>query len=249
MNALKLYWTIGKELTTQRQRFLLIRYAFQRLIGKRKLFPEDMILESDGVIYNCGRTMEELTVACSLFEPELREHFSVPKGIYADIGANIGKHALWIAKKYPKTTVYAFEPDKETFRLLKDGIKRNHLRNVIPLNIALSNEEKTITLYCKKFYPATNSISNSNNAYEEYSVQAKPLDKILLQGILMKIDVEGAEIAVLEGSREVIGRSKPKIIFEAWDQEAYDKIMAFLAPFGYTADRVDEYNYVAEVKN
>lgn len=246
MNTIKLYYTIAKELTTVRQKCLLAIYALNRLIGRRRLFPEDMILKSDGVIYNCGRTMEELTVACSLFEPELKSYFNIEIGNYADIGANIGKHCLWIAKKYPLAKVYAFEPDKETFRLLKDGIEKNKLTNILPANIALSNEEKTITLYCREFHPATNSTSHSNNSYQEYSVEGKQLDNLLLSVDLMKIDVEGAEIPVLEGSRKIIQKCKPKIIFEAWDAEAYHKIMTFLEPYGYFAQRIDEYNYVAQ---
>lgn len=61
----------------------------------------------------------------------------------------------------------------------------------------------------------------------------------------MKIDVEGSELLVLNGSRKLLEAFRPTIIFEAWDNAAFVKISSFLKSFGYSFKRLDEYNYMA----
>jgi hypothetical protein len=59
---------------------------------------------------------------------------------------------------------------------------------------------------------------------------------------LIKIDVEGHELAVLEGGRDLIARDRPTLIIEAEDRHrpgAVDGLMSFLASFGYRGHFLD----------
>ncbi len=73
----------------------------------------------------------------------------VKKGdIIVDIGAHIGYYSLLFAKIVGnKGKVYAFEPDKNNFKLLMKNIKTNGYNNIIPVEKALSNKNQKIRLY------------------------------------------------------------------------------------------------------
>jgi hypothetical protein len=54
-----------------------------------------------------------------------------------DIGANHGWYSLNIAKTYPHTSIYAFEPIKKTFDIMAENIKYNNFKNIQKLNIGI----------------------------------------------------------------------------------------------------------------
>jgi FkbM family methyltransferase len=140
------------------------------------------------------------------------------KIVFIDVGANIGRYSLFLAKKFPKLNVVAIEPDPEAFSSLVKGIKINGLNNVIALNVAAFDVDEFVTLYRKRS-PSLNSIVEKENAFEAIKVAARRLDSIIKElGInqvdIVKIDVEGAELHVLRGFRNGIIRFRPKIIIE-----------------------------------
>ena len=64
---------------------------------------------------------------------------------------------------------------------------------------------------------------------------------------VVKVDVEGAEPAVLRGARRVLERWHPPILLEANDAAARDAQAAILAPLGYEPTQPDgfaPYNYL-----
>src|SRR5882672_6720705 len=71
-----------------------------------------------------------------LFErQEIDELMPMVRGTVLDIGANVGAHAICFARK--AQTVYAFEPQPHTFRLLEANLAINLARNVIAMPFAL----------------------------------------------------------------------------------------------------------------
>jgi hypothetical protein len=72
------------------------------------------------------------------FEPWMDRYLDVRDDqVFIDVGAHVGKYALRIAKRNPRSMVIAIEPGHMQFSALIEGIKKNKLNNVIPLNIAL----------------------------------------------------------------------------------------------------------------
>ncbi len=135
-----------------------------------------------------------------------------------DIGANIGTHSLFMAKISPKGKVFAFEPSRETYRLLLKNSEGVH--NLFPANLAISNKCGFAT-----FYKA------SDNAYSGLKdTQIKPiigaenvlttqLDKFIslfnLKKIdFVKIDVEGFDDEVIEGALSTFSIYKPIVLVE-----------------------------------
>lgn len=149
-----------------------------------------------------------------------------------DIGANIGWYTNHIARKYPDTKIYSFEPLPETFRQLSNNTALNGPKNVVLNNIALADERKTLTFF---FSPSQTGASSSQQITAHTDVvkvdcQALPLDDYLKENTVdsldfIKCDVEGAELFVFQGARETLVTHKPIVFTEM--------LRKWAAKFGY----------------
>ena len=138
--------------------------------------------------------------------------------VFIDVGANIGRYSLFLAKRFPKLKVIAIEPDPDAYSALAKGVKVNGLTNVIAVNIAVSDINGFTTLF-KKYDASLSSIIDSTNTIKTIKVTTKRLDDVvgglgLGRVDWVKIDVEGAELHVLRGFRSGIARFKPRVIIE-----------------------------------
>jgi FkbM family methyltransferase len=170
-----------------------------------------------------------------------------------DIGANIGYITSIMAKRVGKTgKVWCFEPNPEVYAELNENIK-NWQRNlgwnhINPQEIALSDHAGSgilnITLKNRGESFINNDINNatSNLLINSCSVSMQRLDKILEKtekniGVL-KIDVEGYELPVLQGAGELISQHNIRdILFE--EHGAYPSpVTQYLEANGYTIFRI-----------
>ena len=226
----------------------IFKYIFRRMRGKRLNFDRDVFITNAGGVLNCGRSMNNCTVACSRFERELTPMFD-GVDVAIDIGANIGRHTVAIAKN--ASIVFAVEPDTDSYKLLSENIILNKLgEKVVPLNVACSDKEGEVTFFRDEFYPTSNSITvKKNDSMTEEKVKCSTVDIICKdQDIdLIKVDVEGGELDVLKGAFNTITRFEPIIIFEAWNDAAAEEIKEYLNNWDYKYTKLDEFNYLAKV--
>lgn len=114
-----------------------------------------------------------------------------------DCGSHIGLSILYFKALYPGAEILAFEPAPETFKLLRENVKRNRLEQVRLENKAVSNVEGKMAFYGDK------SVKSSllPERGQETSIE---VDVVRLSGYidrtvsLLKLDVEGVEDLVLE---------------------------------------------------
>ena len=137
---------------------------------------------------------------------------------FIDIGAHIGLYTLPAAIKLKKGRVYAFEPASSNYNILKKHIKMNSLSNVEIFNYLVGDKEKSVTFYeCNNLVNPKNSIVkvDKTSSFEPITKQQISLDTFFLgkniHPNVIKIDVEGAEILVLQGAEKIITKTKPKI--------------------------------------
>ena len=124
-----------------------------------------------------------------------------------DIGANIGFHSLLFSRLVgEKGMVYAFEPFPENFALLKKNIEINNIKNMKPIQKAVSDKEGTERLYVDKYSNASHSFYTPD-AKEFMEVETIKLDGFEIKTDFIKIDVEGAERKVLKGMIKLIERN------------------------------------------
>jgi len=105
----------------------------------------------------------------------------------------------------------AIEPEPRNFSVLLKNIRNNGLRNVIPLNLALSDKDGYELLSINPS-PAGYSIVSSSS--QRILVKARKIDTLLTElnierVDLFKIDVEGAEMKVLKGGENFLKKGKP----------------------------------------
>lgn len=134
-------------------------------------------------------------------------------GSAVDAGANIGNHTLYFSKYYKK--VFAFEPMPDTYDLLRVNTKE--ASNVEALNIGLSSHSHLAQLnICRNNMGASKISDSSRGASIEISCVS--LDEVIPHDCLIsliKLDVEGHELEVLQGAESTIDKNRPIILFEA----------------------------------
>jgi FkbM family methyltransferase len=135
-----------------------------------------------------------------------------------DIGCHKGEILDLILKKSPDGTHFGFEPIPDFFNKLLQKYKKN----IKILPYALSDKEGITIFQYVKNAPAYSGIKRRDYAIEnpdieEISVKIKKLDDVIDPSFkidFIKIDVEGAEMGVLNGSKRIISTDKPIVIFE-----------------------------------
>lgn len=149
--------------------------------------------------------------------------------IAVDVGSNIGHMTSLMAVRVGDVgKVFCFEPHPEIFSHLQSNLCRweseLHLGEIVAINSSLSNVEGVANLYIPKDFRENEGIASLENnttdvnSYEYcHEVEVTKLDKYFSGkeiGVL-KIDVEGHELSVLQGGDELLGNGKIRdIIFE-----------------------------------
>ncbi len=152
------------------------------------------------------------------------------KRTYIDIGAYIGETSLPFLDEFE--TVIAFEPNPNSFNILKENKK------IKTYNFALGKEDHKTNLIIPTGQPASDgSIAvrrNLNWIGETIEVDVKRLDDFNFTDVdFIKIDVEQGEQEVIMGSLETIKKYEPVIMFENKRNEN-DIIILWLQSLGYT---------------
>ncbi|MFH1446736.1 MAG: FkbM family methyltransferase, partial [Chloroflexota bacterium] len=143
-----------------------------------------------------------------------------------DIGAGTGDFTLYAALDHPDTLVYAYEPFPESFAMLEENIRNNHIENVKIFAEAVWSEPGQLTLDFSDGEPLQAPTQGSEMADElkagQCRVPALALEKVLEQNNLihldlLKLDCEGAEFEILsEKSAKTLKRIE-RIIMEYHD--------------------------------
>jgi len=172
-----------------------------------------------------------------------------------DAGANIGQYSMIASTAVGASgQVHSFEPVEINFRHLKQNVGRNRLTNIHLNQIALWNESTRVRLELPGGGDGigTNngqySVNTSGNANDlGVTAQAVRLDDYAQEHNLgridlIKMDVEGAEWAALQGMAGIIQRDRPTLLMEvnrlACGRFGYEPnvFWEFLCRrFGYTA--------------
>ena len=208
-----------------------VQLTTARIRDRRVIFCTDM--ENDPIQRNHRRGQfyeaKELAGLAELFPAG---------GTFVDIGANVGNHSLYAALFLGAARVIAFEPNPLAYRLLVQNVLVNGLEQVIDLSRlgvgvgareegGYSMERRRRNLGGAKMLPG-----------ESGKLRVLPGDT-LLEGeapALIKIDVEGMEMAVLEGLKATLRQHRPVLLVEV-DNENEAAFMEWAEAAGYDVAR------------
>jgi FkbM family methyltransferase len=161
-------------------------------------FLSGKILNFD-VEYLHGQSLRNLYDEIFAREEYLFES-STSNPVIFDCGANIGMATLFFKWLYPESTVFSFEADPTTFRVLQRNIQEHALPGVSAHNIALWNEDGSIPFFVRENEPGSLLMSAmpGRTAGTEIRVEARRLSSFINGRVdMLKLDVEGAEVKVI----------------------------------------------------
>lgn len=162
--------------------------------------------------------------------------------VFIDVGAHIGYYTLAASTKINNGRIYAFEPNRESFDILKINVswlKNNN--NIFLENSALVDFSGLSKLYIDQDNAGNNKMFDDDNSKWE-SIQCMRLDEYLPYNKIdfVKIDTQGAEYKVLKGMENLINANKNiKMIVEFYPyglrHMGYDPIelLSLLINFGF----------------
>lgn len=137
--------------------------------------------------------------------------------VFFDIGANTGWFSLVAGRCMPNLAVHAFEPVPSTCRLLAHNVGLNALSNVTVNNLGLWSQSGQLRF--TNYRGPKNHITTDPRETRVDVVPVVRLDDYVrdhnIQRIdLIKCDVEGAELHMLQGAADTLGRLGPKVLLE-----------------------------------
>ncbi|MFN7917809.1 MAG: FkbM family methyltransferase [Vicinamibacterales bacterium] len=142
-----------------------------------------------------------------------------PGDTVVDVGANIGAIAVHAARVVgPSGVVVAIEPAPDNLGLLRENLARNGLSHVQVVAGGAGPQRARRTLFLRGAVSAVNSFY-AESCYGTVSgtteVEVAPLDDLVPgPARLVKIDVEGAELEVLEGMSRLLSSPALTLVVE-----------------------------------
>ncbi|HEX3911366.1 MAG TPA: FkbM family methyltransferase [Solirubrobacteraceae bacterium] len=186
-------------------------------------------------------------------EPEvqraLQELIKPGQTVY-DVGANIGFFTILCSRLVgPEGHVYAFEPIPQNLATLRHNVTLNALSNVTIVDKALSSSTGVAQMFVSP-WSAFHSLNVEGATKQEdhgpdegeVTVQTVTLDEFVQgEGVrapdLLKIDVEGAELIVVQGMSQTLRAEEPLLLVELHDtKHGYAE---FVDSIGYRARVID----------
>lgn len=135
-----------------------------------------------------------------------------------DFGANIGLSSLYFRETYPKAEIHSYEPDNDTFRILARNVK-SHI-GILLFNGAVGLETGIMDFYHSHTGKTSGLIREFVNDYNTKvsAVQVYALREILSpyleKKVLIKLDVEGLEMDLLQELARLPFKEVCHVVFE-----------------------------------
>jgi FkbM family methyltransferase len=166
-----------------------------------------------------------------------------------DIGAQVGVYALAAASLRPDIAIHAFEPNPFAAARLRMNKYVNKFMNIGENYVAVGAENKQNVLAWRSKGPVISSGSSVGSFAAEWGDQAERalVFQVTIDSLgvnlgdrgLIKIDVEGAELAVFRGMTASLN-SVPDILVESFSEKACLELNKLILPLGYRVYRIVE---------
>ncbi|HUB62081.1 MAG TPA: FkbM family methyltransferase [Puia sp.] len=169
-----------------------------------------------------------------------------PGQVVYDLGANSGLHGLLMAGLVGEEgMVYNFEPLPTNLEEIDGNFKLNGINNYRNVAAAVSDKNEKAVFRISTHAKQGSLSDNGSGTGETVEVECITLDNFIGKGnpgpSFMKIDVEGAESAVLQGFSGSIGKYRPVMIIELHTPEQDLNVGKFLKDHRYTAYRFEPF--------
>ncbi len=197
----------------------------------KRLAPRRFWRRKFRILDRLGRSRPDVQLVASLCDPHR---------VSLDIGADLGEFTIAMAAS--SRSVIAFEPRPAQARDLAAMFDAVGAAVRVEA-VALSDEPGTIAMRVVESEPGRSTIDTDNSLGDltgdqirVIDVPVKRLDDLNLDDVgLVKIDVEGHELAVLRGAPETLARNRPAIVVEAEERHHRGAVAGTRATSSWTA--------------
>jgi FkbM family methyltransferase len=159
-----------------------------------------------------------------------------PGDVFYDIGANVGFIGVEIARKIPSASVIAFEPQATLAHTIALSAQLNNLCNLKVCELMIGEKVGQGRLFLPAHCIHASAVPREPDATETVcpitTLDEEVCNHRLPPPNVIKLDVEGSELAVFRGARQVLAKHRPWIVFEADDN---------MRRFNYTRDDIRKY--------
>lgn len=195
---------------------------------------------------------DELYIVLPAREPAVHSALRAllrPGEVFVDAGANIGVFSVAATTLVgPGGRVIAIEMTPPTAERLRTNLALNGAENVTVIEAALGERSgETVEGAIQRGHAGRATLTAADTLTDpvRFQVETQTLDDILAphpRVALMKIDIEGAELAALHGAGNALDRIDA-IVFEALDGDR--AVATFLGSRGFAVERLDHHNFLA----
>ena len=164
-----------------------------------------------------------------------------PGTVFFDVGAHVGFYTLLAsALVEDRGRVIAFEPLPRNIEYFEKHIALNKVQNVMLIKAAVSDQPGEM-----RFQEGQASSMGRISENGTHVVEMVSLDDLVSRHAIpfpdyMKIDVEGAELFVLEGARQILRERQMTIFLATHGSDVHGKCLLLLQSLGYSCRSLDE---------
>jgi FkbM family methyltransferase len=228
----------------------------------RKLVPRDSLVwvqiqhgPSEGLWIRLNPRTGQ-SVQKGIGEPRVQKaltDYLRPGMTFYDLGANIGFFSLMAARLVgPAGLVVSFEADPEIAARLQENLTRNQFTHTRVEQKAVWSEPTTVSF--ERVDPNTSPdrglghVSPNGSASGTIAVEAVTLDQYTASHPppdFLKCDVEGAEVVVFQGAKQLLSGKRPIVLVEMHSPENHRALLDQFTGHGYRCQNLDENHVLA----
>ena len=248
-------WTFAREYFVEHRWMATRRGVLWRFALRNKLVVPLVLPWHAGskIEVTLGNDLSLCLYVCGSFEPNEFAFLdrTLRRGMtFVDVGANDGLYTLFAARRVgSRGRVVAVEPSSRERGNLERNLALNRLKNVTVVPAALAAEAGRADL---QIAPAVHGGHNTLGGFAHEGVTAIAAEPVAVETLdavaqrlalgkvdVIKIDVEGAEVKVLAGGRELLKAWRPVLLIEANEQAlrkqatSTEEMLALLGSLNY----------------
>ncbi len=236
-SILKMVMSINVEFIREVGALNWLQRTFFRQFSKRILRKDNAIVLPTGLRMRLPRTSKfatEVFITRSNVDwgsEELFANHLDASGAVLDIGANIGYYSLYVLPRISE--VHAFEPDPRALAVLQSNLAGHSNAHVH--NLAVGNCTGRSLFALEQTSEVSHLVGPSTEpGMELQEVEVTTIDNFVADRNLhvtgIKIDVEGADLDVIEGGLKTLGSQSPLVLTETKPDE---RLLNLIRPLGY----------------
>ena len=201
----------------------------------------------------------------------LKRFLKLKKGAFIDIGVNVGQTLIKLRSVDKDREYIGFEPNPSCVFYIEELIKKNNFKNTSVIPVGISDKDEVLPL---NIYSENNLTDSAASIIEDFRTQkihkkifvpvfsAKTIHNVFSNIGFIKIDVEGAELEVIESFKDVLSRDRPFVFIEILPSyeisnktriDRSDKIVSIISELEYDIYRIikkpdDSLNEIIKIK-